>query len=123
MKTKPVSGFPGYWITDTGRVLSGMEQRSPGGHANGFRTIIHRNPIRELKQTLTNRYFVVGLHRENTVVLRRTHHLVLETFVGPRPKNYLGRHLDGNTANNTLANLAWSTHSENALDRRRHGTW
>ena len=53
---------------------------------------------------------------------RYVHQLVMEAFVGPRPAGMDTRHLDGNPANNALANLAYGTPSENARDRRRHGT-
>jgi len=31
-------------------------------------------------------------------------------------------HNDGNSSNNTLANLRWDTPKENAADKRHHGT-
>lgn len=52
----------------------------------------------------------------------KAHVLVLEAFVGPRPSGMVGRHLDGNSSNNLLANLAWGTPSENQQDSVRHGT-
>ena len=54
--------------------------------------------------------------------LKYVHHLVLETFIGPRPKGQEARHLDGKVENNTLSNLQWSTHAENAADQILHGT-
>ena len=45
---------------------------------------------------------------------RYVHQLVMEAFVGPRPAGMDTRHLDGNPANNALANLAYGTPSENA---------
>ena len=53
---------------------------------------------------------------------RYVHQLVMEAFVGPRPAGMDTRHLDGNPENNALANLSYGTPSENARDRRRHGT-
>jgi len=38
---------------------------------------------------------------------RLVHHLVLEAFVGPRQKGYVGHHKDGNTLNNSLDNLMY----------------
>ena len=32
------------------------------------------------------------------------------------------RHLDGNRLNNKANNLAWGTHSQNQMDKHRHGT-
>ena len=50
------------------------------------------------------------------------HIAVLEAFVELRPTGAVARHLDGDTANNQLSNLAWGSQSENLRDRRRHGT-
>lgn len=52
----------------------------------------------------------------------KVHHLVLAAFVGPRPQGLLTRHLDGDPANNRLANLTYGTKSENAYDSVAHGT-
>lgn len=50
------------------------------------------------------------------------HALVLAAFVGPRPPKAEGRHLDGDKANNGLANLSYGTPRENRQDSIRHGT-
>lgn len=50
------------------------------------------------------------------------HALVMETFVGPRPEGSEIRHLDGDRCNNRVDNLKYGTHSENMMDRERHGT-
>lgn len=52
----------------------------------------------------------------------KVHRLVLETFVGYRPKGLQCRHLDGNPANNRLDNLLWGTGKENIADKDRHGS-
>jgi hypothetical protein len=50
------------------------------------------------------------------------HHLVLETYVGPRPPGKVCRHLDGNKLNNNLNNLCWGTYKQNSQDSKQHGT-
>lgn len=50
------------------------------------------------------------------------HQLVLLAFVGPCPKGYACRHLDGDPKNNHLSNLEWGTYTENNRDRIAHGT-
>lgn len=53
----------------------------------------------------------------------QVHSLILEAFVGPRPKGNECRHLDGKPGNNRLTNLRWGTPKENGEDRAIHGTW
>ncbi len=51
------------------------------------------------------------------------HHLVLWTFVGPRPSaKYEGCHNDGNPRNNHYKNLRWDTRKGNHADLQTHGT-
>jgi len=50
------------------------------------------------------------------------HSLVLEAFVGPKPKGAVARHLDGNPANNRLENLTYGTPAQNSQDAIKHGT-
>jgi hypothetical protein len=79
---------------------------------------------RKIDQHLNSRtgYLTVQLFF-NGVVLRRTvHRLVMEVFVGPLRDGFETRHLDGNRLNNSISNLRYGTRSENAEDRRRHGT-
>lgn len=49
------------------------------------------------------------------------HTLALQSFVGPRPHGFEGRHWDGDPANNSLGNLLWGTPKENRADMTRHG--
>lgn len=51
----------------------------------------------------------------------RTHVVVLEAFVGPRPSGHEALHLDANRANASLSNLKWGTRSENQLQRVADG--
>lgn len=48
-------------------------------------------------------------------------HMVLETFVGPRPKGMECCHTNGIKTDNSLKNLRWDTHKENSLDKIRVG--
>lgn len=51
------------------------------------------------------------------------HKLVLITFVRDRYENEGARHLNGNSKDNRLENLAWGTHLENMADRKKHGNY
>lgn len=52
----------------------------------------------------------------------KLHHMVLWAFHGPCPEGLVGRHADGNIANNRPDNLSWATQRENIHDKIRHGT-
>lgn len=65
----------------------------------------------------------VELWRNGTNFRPSVHSLILETFVGPRPKGKREiRHLDGNGLNNRLENIIYGTTQENTHDQVRHGT-
>lgn len=50
------------------------------------------------------------------------HVLVAAAWLGPRPDGLVIRHLDGNSRNNDVRNLAYGTPAENVRDTVRHGT-
>ena len=102
---RSIPGFPGYQVSDRGRILS-----------------LRRRTARILKVTQTDGYGVVSLCCNGRAVIRRVHSLVLLAFAGPRPHGAVTRHLDGNSENNALMNLAYGTQSENIADSIRHGT-
>jgi hypothetical protein len=49
------------------------------------------------------------------------HNLVLMAFVGPRPEDHHGDHINGRQLDNTLPNLRWRPAEENSWDW--HGAW
>lgn len=63
-------------------------------------------------------YRTVKVMKNKTV---RRHTLMLETFKG-QSEGRLTRHLDGNPENDSLENLEWGSHKENAADAIAHGT-
>lgn len=107
MKTeewRPVPGWPGYEVSDLGRVLS-RRRRTP-----------------RLLRPSTTRH---GYQRVSLSVVTRekgflVHQLVLSAFAGPCPKGKETRHLDGDPSNNRLSNLAYGTARENGRDRAWH---
>ena len=50
------------------------------------------------------------------------HQLVMLAFIGPCPLGLEIRHINGDSLNNQLHNMAYGTHSENMQDAVRHGT-
>lgn len=49
----------------------------------------------------------------------KVHRVIWELFNGPIPKGFVIDHLDGNTINNSIANLALKTTAENARNSKR----
>ena len=103
----PVPGYEGHYeVSDLGRMRSFKWGR-----------------VRLLNPTLMNGYPTALLCMPGKKKVRRPlHHLILMTFVGPRPEGMVSRHLNGNSKDSRLVNLAWGTQSENVFDAVRHGT-
>ena len=111
----PIPGFPGYDVSDHGRVRS---YRARGGSGNGTAWRMAESPQRILRPSENpDGYRGVNLMAENG---QRTYHgiarLVLATFVGPRPEGLESCHNDGTPANNHLDNLRYDTHQGNLAD-------
>ena len=66
-------------------------------------------------------YLHVFLQKKRKVTFALVHHLVLGAFVGPRPNKTVCCHWDGDKTNNSIENLRWDSHTENAYDQLRHG--
>jgi hypothetical protein len=116
----PIPGFPGYDVSDQGRVRS--YRRKIGRTGGGYEWILDNYP-----QTICNPrpdkdgYLYITLRAGNNKSTRRIHRLVLETFVGQRPPGLQCRHRDGIRAHNFLINLTWGTPKENSADTKLHG--
>jgi len=97
---KEIPNYPNHLATPDGRIWSKKKKRFLSGTKHD------------------GKYLAVWLvHGERKFV----HALILETFVGPRPEGMITRHLNGNSFDNSLENLAWGTSKENSLDTVRHG--
>jgi hypothetical protein len=99
-----IKGFPGYWISRNGKVWSSYY---------GKWLIATFNTKGYLQVTLCLNH----RHYNKTI-----HHLVLETYVGIKPKGMEGCHNDGNKHRNCLTNLRWDTQESNVADSVRLGT-
>ncbi len=114
---KAIDGFPGYFVSDDGRVWT----QKKGGNKNG--AMRSDGKVKRLK-THVNRhgYETLTLCKDNVKFWREVHRLVLDAFVGVRPEGMVCRHLDGNSHNSVLSNLTWGTPKENSQDAVRHRT-
>lgn len=102
-----VAGFPDYWVSSTGRVVSFRGRREAreirgGRNQRGYRQIHLRNDAGELSA-------------------RTVHGIVALAFLGSTPEGLQIRHLDGDKDNCAVENLAFGTPSQNMLDQVVHG--
>lgn len=102
---RSIAGWENYEVSSLGRVRRGS---------------------RLLAQTWTGtvgkQYLACNLSDAPRRKTARVHCLVAEAFLGPKPAGFDTAHLDGDRENNSLANLAYVTPSENNLHKRAHGT-
>lgn len=104
---KPIPGYNGYLASSDGRIFSNRS-----------------GDVIELKRRLCRGYFVVTIaegkpKRRNKATV---HRMVLLAYAGLPPEGkLLGRHLNGNSQDNRISNLAWGDAKDNAADAVRHG--
>ncbi len=108
----PVAGFPGYEISDQGRVKS-LARRNLQGAMRSERI---------LRTDVAAGYLLVRLARDGVKHAHTVHSLVLSAFRGSRPEGCQTRHLNGVRNDNRLENLQWGTQQENRADQKLHGT-
>ena len=114
-ETKAIPGWEDYRVCKSGHVLS---YRYWNARPN--------DPLPRLVTPVViarGGYHRVTLSSGKKRSPRLVHQLVLELFVGPRPKGRLGLHRDGNPVNNKVENLYWGTHKDNIDDAKAHGTF
>lgn len=108
----PLSQAPDYYVTRDGRVFT--DRVSTRHRAGG---------MRELKQSISAagyRYVRVFVGGRGTALF--IHRIMATMFLPPPAEGQtVVRHLDGNPANNAVANLAWGTQADNMADCIRHG--
>ena len=103
----PITGFPGYDVSDQGRVRSYRVRVGMGKWA------IADTPQRVLKTSDSPRYRHVGLSRDGVMYTRRVHRLVAKAFLGECPEGMEVCHNDGNSQRNHATNLRYDTHWAN----------
>jgi HNH endonuclease len=106
LREKSISGYADYSIREDGAVFS---------HKKG-----KRRRLAAIKGK--NGYLHVSLWMDNKGKLIYIHHLLLSTFVSPRPDGCECLHANGDRTDNCLDNLRWGTRKENVGDMIGHGT-
>jgi hypothetical protein len=121
---RPVKKFPGYDVSDLGRVRSYWRHVVPFGQRGGGYAVISDVPQRYLKLSLDHKgYWFLRLQRDGKGHNIRIGPLVLETFVGERPPGMECCHGPNGKTDNSLPNVSWGTKSKNHNeDMLRDGT-
>lgn len=113
---KPVAGYEDFYeVSDLGRIRALFE--SWNGRYKAGRII---QPIQRPDGYLMVNLYYPGANQKGKTCT--VHKIVLDAFVGPRPKSLVCRHLDGTRSNNATTNLKWGTREENVQDAKDHGT-
>jgi protein gp37 len=143
-----INGFPGYFVTDRGRILSDrgsaqcvhcgqpVERTARARYCskrcrqNGQYRLRTGKPmlfpasLAEMSPDVgEDGHRRVMLYRDGQTVRELVHRLVLAAFDRPAVDGEQGRHRDGDPSNNALGNLSWGDQSANWDDRRRHGAF
>lgn len=144
-RIKPIPAFPGYFVSDRGRVFTGSGSAGcvwcgveiPGvakrkycskscsskaqyeASQGRFKEPAGMRPLSP--DEVDGGYQRVTLKQGDARVREFVHRLVLSVFVREPSDQEQACHRDGNPSNNALPNLRWGTQSENWDDRRRHG--
>lgn len=114
-----IEGWPGYEVSDFGRVRS-WKQR---GKIRRTWVIDRAVPPRILRHDIRNGYpSVLLVSTENGRAWKSVHRLVLGAFIGQMPSTVHAAHGDGDKTNNRLTNLRWASPAENNADKANHGT-
>ena len=114
---KPIPDFPGYEVSDHGRVKSYRKQVGFGDWE------IADEPQRILRTSVTaSGYLGVQLRHDGHTHYLRIHQLVMWAFVGPQPDDLTVCHNDGDPSNNHLDNLRYDTLSNNVREAVWHGS-
>lgn len=115
-KWRPVVGYESYYeVSDLGRIRSLGRMVRKGRGQSWMESHVLRGTL-----SLDGRR-VVMLCVNGTKSPRYVAPVVLEAFAGPSPPGTECCHWDGDSTNDTLANLRWGSSKENSADQLRHG--
>jgi hypothetical protein len=99
----PITNYPNYRINTEGQIYS-----------------ISSGRFLDPYTPLDDSYSSVQLSNDSGHKLYPVHHLVAETYIGPRPEGLVIDHIDKNKTNNKVENLRYATYSVNNSNRSKN---
>ena len=116
---KSIPGFPGYEVSNKGRLRS---YKRPGSHDRAWK--IMNTPQRILKtQKHQQGYQVTRLSLNGKLISVRVARLVMLAFVGPCPEGMEVCHNNNVNDDDRLTNLRYDTHTKNLRDSAIEGEY
>ena len=113
---RPIEGYPGYAVSNGGRVKSLKREVLRSGHMMKLQECMLK------PRALKKGHMYVNLRRDNKATSTYVHRLVAMAFIGrPPPDKPHIAHWDGDPSNNDVSNLRWVTPKENSADTARLG--
>jgi hypothetical protein len=110
---KELKDFPGYFITEDGKVFSAWKKKGLGGKDGSFNYIDY-NELKELKPDNVKGYHQVTLYNNSKGYKRKVHRLVAETYI-ENPNNFSDvNHKNEIKNDNKVTNLEWCNNQYNA---------
>jgi hypothetical protein len=102
----PIPGYPGYLACRLGVIFS-LNNRSRK---------LRGTPTPLSHEVSYNGYLRVVIYVNRKRIKKLVHHLILETYIGPRPEGMECCHGPGGQSDNSIGNLRWGTKQENTND-------
>ncbi len=115
---KEIPGFPGYEVSNRGRVRSFWRR----GKAGRGQFHLANIPQKIVQPGYRSGYLFIKLFKEGNRFIYSIHRLVLLVFTGSCPPGMESCHNDGIRTNNFFENLRWDTPANNDRDIKKHGT-
>lgn len=124
---KPIIGYPGYEVSNTGKVRSYWDKQKKKGCWGGYERVLMDYPVRELLQSDDgNGYMKVYLQNQYKRTCKKVHKLVADAFL-PLPEGMEDPTVDhiisgpAGKLNNCVTNLRWMSRADNIRKAYKDG--
>jgi len=101
---KEITGFPGYFVTQDGKVFSYWNRR---------RILDYNKKPRELKPNPVRGYLQVALYVEGKRTCKLIHRIVAETYISNPDNLATVNHINEDKTDNRVENLEWMSGADN----------